>query len=261
MHAFDGEFFRNSLFSFLPRVLKLNLYAVFLNVPHAHGKRGLGGGCTRFNAALDPHNPFIETDQPPVLPKDHPPVPFSDMPMTPPATPSTSEIPLATEFPLLSIDETKPSSSIPIDTSFNARMRSYMTQAHQDFLIGLSQHSIRSYVDQHRDVETLHTGEDSDAARILRAYERTELCEAYDDSVMAMKRWRDAHIRIVTQFVIVPARRVNGANEHGARVIVDVSTGEETEREAKPVRGTGGTSLIPLLKIYRNNTLGRVLEA
>lgn len=147
------------------------------------------------------------------------------------------------------------SSKPSIDTSFNARMRSYMTQPHQDFLTELSHHAVRSFVENRRS-EGLAT-ESIDAARLLSQSECSELCAAYDDAVMALKRWRDAHIIIVTQYVIVPARAVGGANEPGARVIVDSATGEMVEREAKPVRGTGGTSLVPLLKIYRNNTLGR----
>jgi len=226
-------------------------FVVFLNVPHPHGKRGLGGGCTRFNAALDPHNPLLGTEF--VLPKDHPPVPISQFPLTPPATPPSRGISL-TEFPL---GEIKPSGS-SIDTSFNARMRSYMTQAHQDFLVRLSEHSIRAFVEQHRITESL-VDDKADAASLLQLYERSHLCAAYDDCVMALKRWRDAHIIIVTQFVIVPARAKNGANEPGARVTVDCMTGKAVEREALPVRGTGGTSLVPLLKIYRNNTLGRLL--
>lgn len=228
-------------------------FLVFLNVPHPHGKRGLGGGCTRFNAALDPHNPLLGTEF--VLPKDHPPVPLSQYPLTPPATPSSRDIPL-TEFPISS-EETKPAGS-SIDTSFNARMRSYMTQTHQDFLVRLSDHAIRAFVEQRRITESL-VDEKADAASLLQLYECYQLGAAYDDCVMALKRWRDAHIRIVTQFVIVPARAKNGANEPGARVIIDSVTGEAVEREALPVRGTGGTSLVPLLKIYRNNTLGRLV--
>jgi hypothetical protein len=228
-------------------------FEVFLSVPHPHGKRGLGGGCTRFNAALDPHNPLLGTE--PVLPKDHPPVPLSQYPLTPPATPTSRGIPL-TEFPISSMETQLDSSAI--DTSFNARMRSYMTQAHQDFLVCLSEHSIRAFVEQRRITDSPDDDE-ADAASLLRLYECSQLCAAYDDCVLALKRWRDAHIRIVTQFVIVPARAKGGANEPGARVTIDNSTGEAVEREALPVRGTGGTSLVPLLKIYRNNTLGRLL--
>jgi indoleamine 2,3-dioxygenase len=177
--------------------------------------------------------------------------------------------------------------SAPIDTSFNARMRSYMIQDHQEFLLHLAQRSIRGFVQSYRREATRLTASaeeekeeeeekeskgdaipDPDpasspfSARAARRHALSELFVAYDAAVLALKRWRDAHIIIVTQYVIVPARALNGANEPGARtyVQVDKRTGEATEvaRESKPVRGTGGTSLIPLLKIYRNNTLGRL---
>lgn len=246
MHAYDGEFPTIEIFVARADVLVI---AVFLNVPHAHGKGGLGGGCTRFNAALDPHNDTLEVES--VLPKDHPPVPFSHYPPTPPSTPPAT--------PTRRVTQLSENPTSAIDTSFNARMRSYMPQLHQDFLTELSHHSIRAFVEASRAEEPV---EDSTGVACLHwRIERAELCAAYDDCVMALKRWRDAHIVIVTQYVIVPARAVGGANEPGCRVTVNTTTGEAVERQAKPVRGTGGTSLIPLLKIYRNNTLGRLLSS
>lgn len=221
---------------------------MFLAVPHDHEKRGLGGGCTRFNAALDPHNDMLEVES--VLPKDHPPVPLSHYPPSPPITPPASPTRRVTQL-------SEPPKSA-IDTSFNARMRSYMTQLHQDFLTELSRHSIRAFVESHRAEQPFEGS--TVVACLDRRIELSELCAAYDDCVMALKRWRDGHIVIVTQYVIVPARAVGGANEPGRRVSVNTTTGETVERQAKPVRGTGGTSLIPLLKIYRNNTLGRLLS-
>ncbi|KAF8311365.1 Indoleamine 2,3-dioxygenase [Clavulina sp. PMI_390] len=234
----------------------MHSFDVFLNIPHPHGKRGLGGGCTRFNAALDPHNTLLAAA--PALPKDHPPVPSSydplTPPLTPPATPTRAETGLSDLFPLLSLEDQQAKPAI--DTSFNARMRSYIPQMHQDFLTELSHHSIRAFVEDRR---LGAVDSPLDPVDLRERANRIELCAAYDDCVMALKRWRDAHIRIVTQYVIVPARRVGGANEPGARITLNAATGELEEREAKPVRGTGGTSLVPLLKIYRNNTLGRVL--
>ena len=154
-----------------------------------------------------------------------------------------------------------------------------MTQAHQDFLTTLAKHSIRDFVTKYRkelesledsdedestDTEEESTSTFSSPSSSMARYRRhvcSELTSAYDASVLAMKRWRDGHIIIVTQYVIVPARAVNGANEPGRRVHIDTTTGESVEREALPVRGTGGTSLVPLLKIYRNNTLGRMVSA
>ena len=130
-----------------------------------------------------------------------------------------------------------------------------MTQAHQDFLVMLAAHSIRSFVE-------------------ARSSTHPELVKAYSACVESLKKWRDAHIRIVTQFVIVPARANCGANEPGSKGysqrfacgfdfdakgrIIDV--GLRAKGERMPVRGTGGTSLIPLLKRYRDNTLNRVVK-
>jgi indoleamine 2,3-dioxygenase len=195
------------------------MQTAFLNIPHEHAMNKLGGGCTRFNAALNPHNTNIP------LPHLHPDVPFSHLPPTPPSTPLVVPMSLDPE----------PSSTAgreDIDTSFNARMRSYMTQPHQDFLTQLARHSIRSFVEAH-------------------TVESPDLMEAYNSCVAALKRWRDAHIRIVTQFVIIPARAASGT--------VRANNDFGTSIERIPVRGTGGTSLVPLLKIYRNNTLQRLL--
>ncbi len=130
-----------------------------------------------------------------------------------------------------------------------------MTQAHQNFLVMLSDHSIRPFVE-------------------ARSSTHPELVNAYGACVKSLKKWRDAHIRIVTQYVIVPARANNGANEPSSKGysqrfacgfdfdqkgrIIDVELGTKGER--RPVRGTGGTSLIPLLKKYRDNTLNRVIK-
>jgi indoleamine 2,3-dioxygenase len=184
----------------------------------------LGGGCTRFNAALNPHN-FC-----PELPLHHPDVPLSHFPPTPPTTPLV--VPMTLDHqPSDSTDHNE------IDTSFNARMRSYMTQAHQNFLTQLERHSIRSFVDYH-------------------SAESPDLKEAYNLCVTALKRWRDAHIRIVTQFVIIPARAAAAANE----LLCPIRANDfGTPIERIPVRGTGGTLLVPLLKVYRNNTIQRLL--
>jgi indoleamine 2,3-dioxygenase len=116
-----------------------------------------------------------------------------------------------------------------VDTSFNARMRSYMPEGHSTFLLHLARHSIRSFVER---------------------YDVPELTAAFSGCVLSLKKWRDAHIVIVTQFVICPARHADGSDKPRAL--------EARSSEAKPVRGTGGTSLIPLLKIYRDNTSTRV---
>ncbi|KAF8327209.1 Indoleamine 2,3-dioxygenase [Cantharellus anzutake] len=275
----------------------MHSFDAFLDVPHPHSKKGLGGGCTRFNSALDPNNKQLElvADTPAmcpvtgvssVLPDGHPPIIIppitpnspntrstttsswkkililpSHFPPTPPLTPPVSK--LALDIDALSLDgddvSLLPNSSSPgqIDTSFNARMRSYMTEAHQNYLTMLSANTIRPFIQ-------------------ARSSTHPELVQAYSACVTSLKKWRDAHIRIVTQFVIVPARAKGGANdpcakgysqrvcfgfdfdEKGRMIDLDGVEGRKVER--LPVRGTGGTSLIPLLKRYRDNTLSRVIK-
>lgn len=67
------------------------------------------------------------------------------------------------------------------------------------------------------------------------------LAESYNSSIQALSRFRDAHIRVVTRYVICPAR---------SKTIV-----RDPSLDSGAVRGTGGTSLVPLLKVYRNETL------
>ncbi|KAG8903149.1 hypothetical protein FRC00_000289 [Tulasnella sp. 408] len=71
---------------------------------------------------------------------------------------------------------------------------------------------------------------------------------AYDEAVMALKRFRDGHIRIATLYIVSQARK-------NARS--PTSTDSETKPSApalEEVRGTGGTSLVPFLKECRDNT-------
>lgn len=70
-----------------------------------------------------------------------------------------------------------------------------------------------------------------------------DLGDAYNASLNALSGFRDAHIRVVTRYVICPAR--------SGTIVRDPAL------DSGAVRGTGGTSLVPLLKVYRNETLGR----
>lgn len=69
------------------------------------------------------------------------------------------------------------------------------------------------------------------------------LTGSYNMALQALSRFRDAHIRVVTRYVICPAR---------SKTIV-----RDPALDSGSVRGTGGTSLVPLLKVYRDETLRR----
>ncbi len=220
----------------------------FLDVLHPHSKPSLGGGCTRFNAALDPNNAAL-ADHPPVSKELFQRCRKSAVPLTPSDTPPLSPLvetfDLSKSLPLLPCqleDAVNPAPKSAIDTSFNARMRSYMTKGQQDFLTWLRKYSIRSFVESLQFNSSPFSG-------CLSAAQKRAIVEGYDGCLMALKRWRDAHILIVTQYVIIPARRPTSIlSQTPPRHPGDAG-------KTRVVRGTGGTSLVPLLKIYRDNTL------
>jgi len=101
------------------------------------------------------------------------------------------------------------------DSTFLARQQQYMPRLHRAFLQNLaSSHSLRQFVSSNS--------------------HNKELSQAYDSAVLSLKKFRDSHIRIATLYI------VNQAARHGP---VD-----------GPVRGTGGTALVPFLKEARDNT-------
>ncbi|KAG8678762.1 hypothetical protein FRC09_019562, partial [Ceratobasidium sp. 395] len=75
----------------------------------------------------------------------------------------------------------------------------------------------------------------------------TELQMAYDNSVAALKRFRDGHIKIATLYI------VNMARSQAAQQPIEVDTKGELTTDG--IKGTGGTSLVPFLKECRDNTV------
>ncbi|KAB5595781.1 Indoleamine 2,3-dioxygenase [Ceratobasidium theobromae] len=136
---------------------------------------------------------------------------------TPPLTPVRSEMLVIPA----DLDISEPSKE-PLDTSFLGRMRKYMPGGHQLFLEHLRSLSFGPTVRE-----------------LIRG--APHLAESYNSSIQALSRFRDAHIRVVTRYVICPAR---------SKTIV-----RDPSLDSGAVRGTGGTSLVPLLKVYRNETL------
>ena len=143
---------------------------------------------------------------------------------TPPYSPEASPL-LGSPLSLAEGEVPKLNAQPDLDTSFIVRMRKYIPGNHQQFLLHLAHSTIRPYVSASHD---------------------PGVRRAYNDCVWAIKRFRDTHIKIVTLYVIHPAR---------SKVLV-----KAPEMESAPVRGTGGTSLVPLLKAYRNNTADTMFE-
>ena len=137
--------------------------------------------------------------------------------------------------------------------SFLTRMRAYMPRHHRNFLRHLSA-----------------------APRPLRAAVAcigdAALTEAYNAAVDALRRFRDAHLRIVALYIIGPSRR--GAHgsatsaSAGKVAAAEVCAGQKSigtgagtgsvevavTEEMRLLRGTGGTGLVKFLKGVRDRT-------
>lgn len=113
------------------------------------------------------------------------------------------------------------------DHGFMDRMRRYMPGLHREYLENLS--SVREIA------------------------ERTpSLREPYNAAVMALKRLRDSHIRIVAIYVISKANSTPPAN-------IRVDKPSASQRDG-PSRGTGGSEVSTLLKAGRDATQRAVLK-
>ncbi|TDL30214.1 Indoleamine 2,3-dioxygenase [Rickenella mellea] len=114
---------------------------------------------------------------------------------------------------------------------FLKRMELYMSRPHRLCLEHISETSrMRSIVIQHAD--------------------NTELREAYNNALRALRAFRDAHLRIVALYIVGPARRISAglrANAHNVQMV-----GEGTGGDG--LKGTGGTDLMPFLKGLRDKT-------
>ncbi|KAJ5116337.1 hypothetical protein N7456_000685 [Penicillium angulare] len=121
--------------------------------------------------------------------------------------------------------------------SFSLQMRSYMPGPHRRFL---------------EDVESIANLKDFVNGR----KDDTSLVQAYNSCLGLMYEMREKHIQIVARFIITPAykskheERAPLAQAEPARVNLANSNGL---KESK-ARGTGGTSVIPLLQQTREET-------
>ncbi|KAH9481098.1 Indoleamine 2,3-dioxygenase [Psilocybe cubensis] len=121
----------------------------------------------------------------------------------------------------------------PGKPSFMSRMQSYMPRNHRLFLDHLKANP-----------------------RPLRAFvvdaNNAELLSAYNQAVMSLKEFRDAHMIIATLYILGPARRAsklaNDIAEH------DSTTKSRAPVGWTPVKGTGGTELVKFLKDTRTRT-------
>jgi len=70
---------------------------------------------------------------------------------------------------------------------------------------------------------------------------------SFNAAVMALKRFRDNHIRIAVLYIVSQAKKASRGVEDGA------------EEQEEGVMGTGGTDLLPFLKNLRDSTARMVV--
>ncbi|KAL0566103.1 hypothetical protein V5O48_011583, partial [Marasmius crinis-equi] len=121
--------------------------------------------------------------------------------------------------------------------SFMSRMQVYMPRPHRLFLdhLAKTERPLRKFVMESED---------------------EGLREAFNRAVMALKEFRDAHMIIITLYIIGPARR-----ERERRRLEQEEVGKkEREEKEKQLKGTGGTDLVKFLKTTREQTRQTVVE-
>ncbi|KAF9534037.1 Indoleamine 2,3-dioxygenase [Crepidotus variabilis] len=135
--------------------------------------------------------------------------------------------------------------------AFLERMQLYMPRHHRAFLNHLSSNRLRLREFVLSAVAGTLPEASSDDETSPK--DKSALLEAYNMAVTALKELRDAHLIIVTLYIIGPARR--GADP-GSRATPDSKPTEETKA---PLKGTGGTDLVRFLKGVRDQTKNALL--
>lgn len=170
-----------------------------------------------------------------------PPIPHSHAAATSastaPPTPSSSTFTSEGPHPLYG----------PPDATFLQRMQQYMPRHHRAFLqyLGTVEKPVRRLVIKYASISFPMQDEGKLEAPLKRAY---------NDAVDALKRFRDAHIRIATLYIVTQSKR-----QHPISTETPKETAPETHPKSKAI-GTGGTQLVPFLKGARDNTLRTTLQ-
>ena len=142
---------------------------------------------------------------------------------------------------------------VPPKAPFLVRMRAYMPRHHRNFLrhLAATPRPLRDAV--------ARTG---DAA----------LTDAYNASLAALRRMRDAHLRLVALYIIGPSHRAAAAAAaagcpHAQKKMMSAGAMAGGGRGCSAgggspalIRGTGGTDMIRFLKGVRDRTSEAALE-
>ena len=134
--------------------------------------------------------------------------------------------------------------------SFMNRMKIYMPKNHRAFLNNLmtNPRPLRAFV---------------------LASQDQEMKEAYNQAVLTLKEFRDAHMIITTLYVIGPARRAARASLQKEKEVVSlvgptvgmtVDLATDVTVEDNTLRGTGGTYLVKFLKDTRLRTTAAIIS-
>lgn len=157
-----------------------------------------------------------------------------------PTSPSTSQFGMNSPQTSAPAPEAACSAHVPPKVPFLTRMRAYIPRHHRNFLRHLSS------VPRPLRAEVARMG---DAA----------LTEAYNAAVDALRRFRDAHLRIVALYIVSPSHHAPTcapvAQSEAAAERYEGQMGMGTEATAMGLlRGTGGTDLVKFLKGVRDHT-------
>ncbi|PVF92736.1 IDO-domain-containing protein [Serendipita vermifera] len=162
---------------------------------------------------------------------------------------SASSSPSSTSIPLANANTTTcPSSSSPRlpNGEFMTRMRKYMPGSHQAFLEQLTRYT--------------HDQAGRRSIRSLASCYPEKLMKPYNEAVMALKEFRDAHIRIACLYVVSMSRKASAQPIPGSDVGMPSMCPVMRQRQVEPVRGTGGNELSLLLKSCRDATTRTLLH-
>lgn len=121
-------------------------------------------------------------------------------------------------------------------SEYLVEMRNYMPRPHREFLQMVDEKSTI------RDVVMANKLEKNEFS--------ADLTLSYDACLAMLKLFRDKHIRIVTRYVVLQAKRAPAMGS-----LLTLRSGlSKKKSEGAQERGTGGTSLLPFLKQCRDET-------
>ncbi|KAJ8125226.1 hypothetical protein O1611_g8413 [Lasiodiplodia mahajangana] len=131
-----------------------------------------------------------------------------------------------------------PTKAAPGELSFYEEIRLYMPGQHRDFLARVSR------MDKIQDF--VYSAPASPAQQRLH--------QSYQDATQALGDFRQAHMQMVTRYVVVPSRKP--APSPPSAVNLATASLQPSKGVSKKLTGTGGTDLIPFLRAARDDTYG-----